>query len=241
MLIKILYSYFTLGNLTALAEKARLYLVQKFPGHPMFTPILEQLQGSVETAWQAIGSSTKQALTGDVRLADKRRDRSYRSLRDHIQAGMLRQNETYRAACQALWPVFEKNDLMLYNLADGDETTAIDSLVKDLSGQVEQAYLATANAVEWLQEVKSDNENFVSATQQRSAQRTADTTLRDEQAAKQLQKSMELLCSALETLVGIGSPEGIGDAVKEVNQYIKEANTSARQSQAHPAKPEPAE
>jgi hypothetical protein len=50
MLIKIIYSYFTLGNLTSLAEKIRLYLVQKFPEHPMLGIILAQLLASSEKA-----------------------------------------------------------------------------------------------------------------------------------------------------------------------------------------------
>ena len=243
MVLKIIYSIFTLGNLTALSEKIRLYLVQKFPNHPMLTVILAQLQGSIETAQQALGSSTRQELTSTVRLADKRRDNSYRSLRDHIQAGTLRENDIYRAACLALWPIFEKNDLALYSMPDGDESAAIDSLVKDLLKEKEQAHLATANAVEWLQELKSDNENFVLASRQRSSERSVDQTLPDKQAAKQLKKSLDLLSNALETLLGVGSEEGIGDAVTEINQYIREANASARQSQPRPtpAEPEPTE
>ncbi|KOH45396.1 DUF6261 family protein [Sunxiuqinia dokdonensis] len=231
MLIKIIYSYFTLGNLTSLAEKIRLYLVQKFPEHPMLSIILAQLLVSSEKARQAVGSTTKQEHTQAVRQADKRRDHSYRSLRDHIRAGILRQNEAYRAACQALYPIFEKNDLLLYNLADGDETTAINSLGDDLSGPEEQAHLATANAVEWLQELIADNQNFILTSQQRSANRTVDTTVPDKQAADQLKKSLDLLCSALETMQAVGEPEGINEAVNEVNQYIKEANASARLSQ----------
>jgi hypothetical protein len=46
-------------------------------------------------------------------------------------------------------------------MADGDETAAINSLIDDLSGPEQHAHLATVNTVEWLQELKADNQNFV--------------------------------------------------------------------------------
>jgi hypothetical protein len=41
------------------------------------------------------------------------------------------------------------------------------------------------------------------------------------------------VCSALAALQGTNGPEGIQDAANEVNQYIKEANASAKLSQPH--------
>ena len=74
----------------------------------MVITLLARFQPQLETAIQAIGSTTKTPLTVIVKAADLRRDNSFRSLRDHVKAGLNRENETYRSACEALWPEFEK-------------------------------------------------------------------------------------------------------------------------------------
>ncbi len=233
-MLKILYSYFTLANLTALAGKIHLYLVAKFPDHPMVIPIMANLQGSMDIALKSVGSSTKQPMTKKVRAADKKRDNSYLSLRDHIHAGLRRENEDYRTACESLWPIFEKNGFELARLADGDETIAIHSLIDDLSGPEEQTHLATVNAVEWMQELQADNQNFVLTSQQRSAKRTVDTTVPDDRALGQLKSSLELVCGALAALRATNAPDGIQGAVNEINEYIREANASAKRGRSRP-------
>lgn len=234
MLIKILYSYFTLGNLTSLAQKIHQFLVSKFPDQPMIASVLTDMAPKLETSLQSVGSTSKQPLTKIVREADRTRDDSYISLRDHIQAGLKRQNETYRLACEALWDVFEKNNLKLYNLANGDESTAIDSLVKDLHLVKNQGHLETVHVVEWLEEVVRDNQAFKDAERERSAVRSADETVADAVAFEQLKVSLDLLSNVLAALYAMNDLDGIREAVSEVNQYISEANASARQSKSRP-------
>lgn len=240
MLTKIIYSYFSLGNLTALAKKIHLYLAAKFPDHSMITTVLVNLKNSLNTSVQAAGSSTKQTLTKSVRDADKKRDNSYISLKDHIHAGLRRENETYRLACEALWAVFEKNGTQLYNMPDGSESTAIDSLLRDLDQSKAVGYLETVNAVEWLQELDRDNENFIAISQQRSSERSVDETETDDIAMDQLRISLELVSNVMSALLAMNDPKGIQEAVNEVNQYIREANASAKLGKPHPA-PEEAE
>jgi hypothetical protein len=234
MLTKILYSYFTLGNLTSLAQKIHQFLVSKFPDHPMISNVLTTLAPKLETSLQSVGSTTKQPLTKIVREADRTRDDSYISLKDHIQAGLRRQDETYRQACEALWELFEKNDLKLYNLANGDESAAIDSLVKDLHQEKNQAFLETVYVVEWLEELVRDNQAFKDANRERSAIRSADETVTDAVAFEQMKVSLDLLSNVLAALYAMNDLDGIREAVNEVNQYISEANASARQSQSRP-------
>ncbi|WP_159523410.1 DUF6261 family protein [Sunxiuqinia indica] len=230
MLIKILYSYFSLANLIVLAKRIRNLLSEKFPDHPMITSVLDNLELKLVPAIQAIGSTTKHTLTQDVSAADGLRDSSFRSLRDHVEAGLLRQNEPYRLACEALWGEFEKNGLNLYYSNYSEETAAIDSLVKDLSKPENQEHLATINALEWKDELERDNQIFVSAIRKRSAARSADDTLTDMEAFKQLQNAMELLVNVVNSLHAMNEPEGIGAAANEVKQYVSEATTWAKQS-----------
>uniref|UniRef100_UPI003216986E DUF6261 family protein n=1 Tax=uncultured Draconibacterium sp. TaxID=1573823 RepID=UPI003216986E len=233
MLNKILFSYFTLAALTALVQKIVNLLSTKLPDNPMVTTITARLQPQIEVALQAIGSTSKTPLTQSVQEADARRDNTYRSLRDHIQAGLLRQNEVYRAACEALWPEFEKNGLQLYRIAKEKETAAIESLLNDLQKSKNQPHLVTTYTTEWVTELDNDNQAYVAATQQRSAARSTDDTVLDQQAFKELKTSLELLENILNTMQAMGDPANIGEVVNEVSQYISEANTAAKQSKSN--------
>ncbi len=228
MLVKILYSYFRLAGLIALAQKIRSLLIARFPDHPMIASALSLLDAKLALAVQAIGSSNKQPLTQTVRAADKKRDNSFRSLRDHVQAGLLRENDSYRMACEALWPEFEKNGLLLYKEPYDDQSAAMDSLMKDLGKPENQVHLETIHAVEWKDEVERDIQAFLDVSKQRSMVRSADDTVVDEAAFKGLKIPLELLNNVLNSLYAMSEPEGIQEVVNEVNQYIREANTSAK-------------
>lgn len=194
----------------------------------MIATMLARIDPQVETAIQAIGSSTRQPLTEEVSQADTRRDNSFRSLRDHIEAGLRRQNDSYRTACEALWSEFEKNGLNLYSIKREKETAAIVSLINDLRQEKHEQHLKTTNITRWVQELEDDNQAYVSATQQRSAARSSDNTVKDTEAFKDLKASLDLLESVLNTLSAMGSPEGIAPVVDEIAQYIREANTAAK-------------
>ncbi|QIA09488.1 DUF6261 family protein [Draconibacterium halophilum] len=231
MLSKIYYSYFTLAALTALVQKIVNLLSAQLPDHQMVQTVLTRIQPQLQTALQAIGSTIKQPLTEIVAAADLRRDNTYRSLRDHIKAGLRRQNKAYRTACEALWLEFEKNDLKLYNQSRDTETAAINSLLADLLKPKNQPHLATTNTTQWVTELNNDNQAYVAASAQRSAARSTDDTVNDDKAFKDLKTSLELLENILNTMLAMNDPRGINEVVDEISQYIAEANTAAKQSQ----------
>lgn len=233
MLNKIVFSYYTLAPLTALVQKTVKLLNAQLAEQQMVQTIVARIEPQLETALQAIGSSTKTPLTEIVAAADLRRDNSYRSLRDHVKAGLRRENENYRKACEALWPLFEKNGLQLYRIAKDKETAAIESLLADLSKPKYQAHVATVNISDWLNELDNDNKTYVTASAERSAARSADNTVLDAEAFNELKKSMEILENILNTMQAMGDPEGIDEIVAEVSQYISEANTAAKISKSN--------
>ena len=228
MVLKILFSLFSLAQLTALAQRIRNLLSERFPDHPMLGPVLAQLDAHLALAIQAIGSTTKQALTKMVRTADSKRDNSFRSLRDHVEAGLRRENEAYRLACEALWSEFEKNGTKLHSLSYDEQTAGVNSLLVDLSKPGNLAHLATIHAVEWKDELDRDNQGFVATTKERSAIRSEDDTPTDKSALMALRISVELLVNVLNSLYALNNLEGIRGAVIEINQYIREASTAAR-------------
>lgn len=229
---KIYFSYFTLAALTALVQKIVMLLGSNLAESPLMANILTRLIQQAETAVQAIGSTKKTPLTEIVTAADLRRDNTFRSLRDTIKAGLRRQNEAYRAACEALWIEFEKNGLQLYTIPRDTETAAINSLLADLQKPEHAAHLATTNTSDWLTELDNDNQAYVAASAQRSAERSADDTVRDAEAFKDLKTSLELLENILNTMVAMNDPAGIDAIVAEISQYITEANTAAKQGQS---------
>ena len=234
MTLKILYSHFSLSRLVSLSQRILQLLSPRYPDHPMISSLLATIQVKLDQAVQAVGSSTRQSLTSLVREADQRRDNSYRSLRDHVAAGLLRENETYRLACEFLWPLFEKNGLDLYYASDDEETAAITSLLKDLDKLTVLSYLETIHAVEWKAELERDNQAFVRLSQERSAVRSADDTVTDKVAFDQLRASLDLLCNMLNALYALDEPDGIRATVEELDQSIREATAAARQSGSRP-------
>ncbi len=232
MVLKILFSLFSLAQLTALAQRIRNLLIERFPDHLMLGPVLAQLDEHLAVAIKAIGSTTKQALTKTVRAADSKRDNSFRSLRNHVEAGLLRENEAYRLACEALWVEFEKNGTTLNNLPYDEQTASANSLLVDLSTPTNLEHLATIHAVEWKDELDRDNQAFVATENQRSVVRSVDDTLSDRNALMQLRTSVELLVNVLNSLYALNNLEGIRGAVAEINQYIREATTAARSGRA---------
>lgn len=233
MFNKISFSYFSLAALTALVQKIVKLLSTKLPDNQMATTFITRISPQLATALQAIGSTSKQPLTKKAKQADLRRDNSYRSLRDHIDAGMLRQNETYRVACETLWTVFEKNGLKLYDIAREKETAAIESLLKDLGKPEYVEPIKITKIASWIAELNTDNQAYVTVSVERSAIRASDDTVNDQNAFKDLKISLDLLENILNTMLAMNMPEGIDEIVAEVSQYISEANTAAKQSGAN--------
>lgn len=188
-------------------------------------------------ALKALGSTSKQPLSRAVRQADTVRDDSFISFKKHVQAGLQRQNEAYRLACEAIWVCIEKNNDKLYTLSDDDETSAINSLLDDLTTPKNQGHLATINAADWIAELDRDNKAFQEVSSQRAADRTANATVGNQQAFSDLKNSFEPLLNIMNSLQLMNEPEGIASTVSLVNQYIAEANTSAKLSGSQPAAP----
>jgi len=147
-----------------------------------------------------LGSSRKQNLTEAIMEADLLRDNCFLSLKDHVKAGLRRNNADYSSACQDLWSVFVKNGIKLYDMSNNEQTAATNSLLNDLNTADNQLHFKTIHAVEWLKELQTANDQFVELSKQRSAARSTDTTIPDEAAFKQLRQSVDLLENVLNTL-----------------------------------------
>lgn len=229
MIINIIYSVYSLGNLNALAKLIEEYLAQKFPDTPLIAATLNPLRISMAVATKAIGSSIKSPLTVEIEKADRERDNIYASLRDLVVRGVQRQKTDYRAACMALSLIFEKNNLQLYALPYQDETSAIESLLADLDNDEAKANLETIKATEWVAELDAANKYFVEIYTQRAGERAADDTLPDKTAILRLYNSLDLVCNALVALYAMEEP-GANEAIAQVNQFIKEANRAAHRA-----------
>jgi len=235
MLTPILYSYYSLGRLHSLCQKILTHLTATYPEHAMISFMLPQLEIKMAVALKSLGSTTKQPLSKAVLQADNVRDDSFISFKNHVRAGFRRQNEAYRLACEALWVSIEKNNDKLYCLPNDDETSAINSLVSDLSTAENQVHLASINATEWLAELERDNKAFLEVTAQRTADRTSNSTIDNQQAFAELKNTLEPLLNILNSLQTMNEPEGINFSVDLIDHYIIETNVSAKLSGSQPA------
>ncbi len=229
---KIVYTVYDLGRLIRLAQKLREQYATQFPTNSLLIALVAKLDEAIAVGLKAVNSTTKQTLTEQVQFADVARDDSYFSLREHVKAGLKRQNETYSEACKALWAILQKNGLQLYKLPYDNETTAIDSLMSDLNTDEMKAHLETIHATDWLAELVRDNATFVAKQTERGTVRSEDTTALDTVAFRQVRAMLELTCSTLDTMLSLDSVDGLAAAVAATNQYIHEANVAGRQIEA---------
>jgi len=227
---KILFSFYSLGGLVALAGNLQQLLATRITGNAMVAAVLENLGLSIAIATKAIGIVNRKPLTKLIRQADKIRDNHFRAFKSLIINGTRRNNAEYREACMALTHIIEKNNPMLHELGYQEETAAINSLLRDLDEEPAKTWVAAANIQDWVQELAQANQDFISAFESRSVAAATDDTLTDREAFAKLETSMKLVCSVLDSHLGYGEPEDIQDIVNLANQYIREANTAARLS-----------
>lgn len=126
--------------------------------------------------------------------------------------------------------VLEKINLMLYKLGAEEETAAINGLLSDLDEEPAKTHLADINAQEWVEELDLANRSFVEISGSRAAEIASDDTPTGREAFGKLEFSMKLVCSVLDAHLGYGQPADIQDIVNQANQFIKEANASAKLS-----------
>ncbi len=232
MIQDITSTYFSLRRLHTLSKKVDELLESRHPGNLMLAAVLTPLKSKMAIALKAINSSSKSELSTGIRQADKNRDDSYMALKNYVKSGMRRRNDEFRKACEDLWLVFVKNNIQLYSLADEEETSAIDSLVADLSTAENQARMVTINAVDWLNELVADNDAFNGISGLRTESRTVDNTVVDTKAFMELKAAFELVGSMLNSMVALNDPEGIAETAAMVNQHITESTNAGRLSKA---------
>ena len=216
------YSRITLPGLNALGGRMVETINEKHPAESFFAKSMTKTQAAIEQAVLAVGSSEGSQKTLDVRQADVWRSKSYVSLRNHLDGGRERHNEAYSEAAHRLYAIFKQNNLALARLAQGNKTSALMSLFKDLDNAPSIADLATVNATAWLQELKDDQALFEEAINSRSQEKNDRNVLSDTEAARILTEAMRGLTKTIEVAYDNEMVTDVGDTISLLNTIIDE-------------------
>lgn len=214
MINTIPYTLIPLSGLTTLSERSLQTVQTNHPDEAFFIKNINRLQQAIERATIAVGSSRMAEGTKSVTNADIDRDNSFDSLRDHVKAGLKRNNAQYKMACERLFTIFKKNNLNLSRLPYDQETGALMSLFTDLSDTQSVTDLATIHATEWLQELKSDQSGFEEAVKTRASEKVDAQDVPTDAAAK------EMLIPALKSFFKVIDVAEENEIVADISQTI---------------------
>ena len=219
---RIPYTLLTLTGLITLAKRTISTLKSQHPEETFFGKNIQKLEAAQNLASRAANSTTRLAGTKDVTAADRDRDNSVDSLKAHIKAGLKRNNSAYREACERLFAIFEKNGLAISDLPYDQQTGALISLMEDLGTPQAQADLATINATEWLEELKTDQESFELAVLDRSQEKSTHDVPTDAEAQAAIIPALKGMYRTLDVAEENELVENISATISQINVIIGE-------------------
>lgn len=228
------YSYFDLGKLTTLANDLLALTNSAYGDTPTLQPTLAALMTALEGAKASLGTDSTESLTASVQEADDLRDDSFRSLRDHIRAGLRRHaNPAYQQACGRLHAIVQRHGSRLYYQPYANESALLASLFQELAEAQSVTDLATIHATDWLAELQNDETRFLKVWKARNDQKVqADTVDATHEAKRKLKEQTEALLVVLSGFhLGNLLPDSDGFMAR-INQTIERAAQQARQHQA---------
>jgi hypothetical protein len=227
MLRKIPYSLYPLNDLTILSQSLSTIAVESHPSENMIMAAKEKIDEAVTSARRALASGNSSMLSGKIAEADDLRDTCYRSLRDHIQAGMGRDTHPdYQRACDLLWLAFTNNNTLLASLPYREETAALKGLFNDLEKFTEE--LELVNATHWLEELKEANAAFESLLDAETGHGNEKEVPTDQEAKVKLTDALKIYVNVINSLWSFGQPENIKLTVVRLNEVIKKANDKVK-------------
>ncbi|WP_109830019.1 DUF6261 family protein [Reichenbachiella versicolor] len=225
MLDRIPYASYTLGNLVNLSEEIISLLKAVHPDELMIGGCISRVETAIEKAREAGNTGADTYLSKNISKADDLRDVCYRSLRDHIQAGMGREtNLAYQEACKRLWQVFKKNNTLLASLPYDEETIALNQLFEELKPLTNE--LGIIHATSWLQELIKSNQDFETVMEDHLRDQKDAEPSTDQAIKASLTDELKILVSTINSLWTFNRPKGIKKTVDDLNLTIAEFNTS---------------
>ncbi len=225
---RIPFTKINLSGLVTMAQRLRDLIHQKHPSETFFEKVLEKLDRAIEMGTKATGSTQASAYTKHVQDADKDRDNSFDSLRNHIHAGLKRNHSAYREACERLYRIFKQNGLNLSRLPYSQETGALLSLFEDLGTTEAQEDLDTVHGREWLKELQDDQDAFEAIVSSRIAERSAEDIPTDAAAAGALIPALKALHKTMDVAEENELVDGIDDTITNCNNIIAEVVAASR-------------
>jgi hypothetical protein len=187
---------------------------------PLFTSPYAGFLNGLNAYDAALERSRGSFLTRPLAEADARRDAAYRGLAERVHAGTRhfnpeRANEARqvevilsRYGNPVSLPYIQENGVML-------------NLVQDLDKPAWRARLATLDAEEWLDELKTSNDEFISLFSTRNEEQAGTMTGLAREARLVATRAYQACVTRLNALAEVEGPDAYAPVIAAVNRLVE--------------------
>uniref|UniRef100_UPI003217B360 DUF6261 family protein n=1 Tax=uncultured Draconibacterium sp. TaxID=1573823 RepID=UPI003217B360 len=171
---------------------------------------------------EALDVVRKSIFTGPIADADHTRDTTTLGMEDMIDAALRHFRPEVREAARRLKIVFDSFD-DLTNKPYDQQTAATDKLIELLENKY-AADVATVGLVDWVTELKANNQAVKDLVGDRYTDESGKTPVKMKAARKQLDTAYRDVTRLLDALVIVEGPEAYEDFIGELNERIEKYN-----------------
>ena len=227
MIRKIPYSTLNLKSLSSLSHQLVTIVEKNHADELMLSGMLKSIKDAMAKATLAVNAGPEEDISEQIVALDAKRDDTFVSLRNHIDAGLLRhRSPEYQQACKRLSEVFANNGRLLYKLSHDEQSDAMQALFQDLSTPQAMQDLSAIYALDWLGELKKDQEDFEALYHQRSEGGHAEDMPRDDEAFKDLKIALENLIILMNAFEISRQVPNLDNTIEFMNECIDQMLSS---------------
>jgi len=157
------------------------------------------------------------------------RDRGLKAFFNTVKGGTFRLDNEFANHAEKIYEIIKRHGLSMYRLPHLEQTATMNSMFDELSKPEAVAALQATNTQILLDEIKTANENFLSALNERSE----DTAAREEiilsvVARTEVREGLEQIINYVNTISDVISSPEIKTLQKELAEIISKANSNIK-------------
>jgi hypothetical protein len=203
--------------------------------NPLFKPVRDEFATRLHALDAVLERAGVSHLTRALVEADARRDAAYRGLAERVRAALRHFNPVVAAAARQLDATLSRyaNPAALPYI---QENGVLMNLVQDLDTPAARDLLALAGAVDWLDELKASNAEFMALFSTRNEEKSIVVTGAVREARLVAARAYQDCVTRVNALAEIEGPDAYATVIATVNQLIEYQKNVLRQRDARGGK-----
>lgn len=222
-------SFFTSTEVQALGDAiVKTLEAENQQDQSLLGVILQNLKQALGLLNQSRTHSNHNSQTDRLEEADLARDYAFRAFWGMIEAGTLRQNEAYRTAALSVMNQFKPFDKRLHTFGYDKQSIALRDFMTAMEKEEVQQALETMNIRDWLEELKTMQNQFEEVYEGKINEETQKQVLiPTREAREQVFNYLNALIQTLNALE-LGKAETQSAINTKINQIVEDFEGKAR-------------